>query len=380
MEWGEVLLTVCVWLGMAAVGGAACAALWFLGPRQGGLLPPYRERFVPWGGLETIVLFILVFLFWPGEMLAVLNELAGPPAQADEALRENLAAALALPFQVATIFLFLWRVRRVRPFQLGIHGSRFRANVVLGYLTWLVLCPAVYAVSFVAEWWYTQWAGQAPEPHTLIQMIRGEAPYLEWSLLWFLAVVVAPVVEELFFRGVLLGWLTFRPWGGDLGMVLAISISMVPLTEASPEKMLFVLAVLPGYILLPAILRRVRQWQRVVAGAAVALPLARPEHDGPPATPEEGGPTPIAERLQQLLKFLGRDQEEARWRPAWAIYAAATLFALAHKWPDCVPLFLLGLGLGWLAWRTRSLIGPMVVHALFNSVACLAEWLALNLS
>ena len=33
------------------------------------------------------------------------------------------------------------------------------------------------------------------------------------------------------------------------------------------------------------------------------------------------------------------------------------------------PLFVLGLGLGWLALRTQSLIGPLFVHALFNAVA-----------
>src|SRR5205823_5542904 len=34
------------------------------------------------------------------------------------------------------------------------------------------------------------------------------------------------------------------------------------------------------------------------------------------------------------------------------------------------PLFVLALGLGWLAWRTQSLIGPMVLHSLFNGIAC----------
>jgi membrane protease YdiL (CAAX protease family) len=49
------------------------------------------------------------------------------------------------------------------------------------------------------------------------------------------------------------------------------------------------------------------------------------------------------------------------------------LFASFHAqvWPSPIPLFFLGLGLGWLSYRTQSLIGPIVAHALFNAVACI---------
>jgi membrane protease YdiL (CAAX protease family) len=35
-----------------------------------------------------------------------------------------------------------------------------------------------------------------------------------------------------------------------------------------------------------------------------------------------------------------------------------------------VPLFVLALGLGTLAARTRSLVGPIVLHSLFNAASC----------
>jgi hypothetical protein len=62
-------------------------------------------------------------------------------------------------------------------------------------------------------------------------------------------------------------------------------------------------------------------------------------------------------------------------RAGAAVYATALFFAAIHAgaWPHPVPLFVLGLGLGWLAQRTRSLVGPVVMHALFNGVACV--WL-----
>ena len=54
-----------------------------------------------------------------------------------------------------------------------------------------------------------------------------------------------------------------------------------------------------------------------------------------------------------------------------AIVGSAALFACVHAnvWPTPVPLALLALALGWLAMRTQSVIAPIVVHMLFNTVA-----------
>ena len=55
-----------------------------------------------------------------------------------------------------------------------------------------------------------------------------------------------------------------------------------------------------------------------------------------------------------------------------AVFGTALLFASIHAavWPTPVPLFVLGLALGTLASRTGSLVGPMVLHGLFNAVTC----------
>ena len=58
--------------------------------------------------------------------------------------------------------------------------------------------------------------------------------------------------------------------------------------------------------------------------------------------------------------------------PAWrAVAADAALFAAMHAqtWPSPVPLFLLALALGWVAVRTRSLVGPVLMHGAFNAVS-----------
>ena len=56
--------------------------------------------------------------------------------------------------------------------------------------------------------------------------------------------------------------------------------------------------------------------------------------------------------------------------------ATALLFACVHgAWPSPVPLFFLALGLGLLAEKTDSLVGPMTAHCLFNGVACVQMFL-----
>jgi hypothetical protein len=59
--------------------------------------------------------------------------------------------------------------------------------------------------------------------------------------------------------------------------------------------------------------------------------------------------------------------------PLPAIHGSSMLFAMYHtSWPNPIPLFFLGLGLGWLlAYRPQSLLSPVVVHTLFSGVAFL---------
>jgi Type II CAAX prenyl endopeptidase Rce1-like len=74
-----------------------------------------------------------------------------------------------------------------------------------------------------------------------------------------------------------------------------------------------------------------------------------------------------ARRTGRVRRYLRvRSVQHAR-----AIIASSALFAAVHSqvWPSPVPLFVLALGLGYLYMRTRSLVGPVVVHGMFNAVS-----------
>ena len=54
-----------------------------------------------------------------------------------------------------------------------------------------------------------------------------------------------------------------------------------------------------------------------------------------------------------------------------AVLASAGLFAAAHMGQGLapVPLFVLGIVLGWMALQTGSIVGCTLLHALFNAVS-----------
>jgi membrane protease YdiL (CAAX protease family) len=362
----EVYPELLAWLCVAVVGSIAAAGLWIILRKDGRrLLPPQRHRAVPWGGLQVAAAVFLGYLFpliavsllltksgffswYYGPESSLASDEQGPgtvkksstestAADTDRKLalvRESLwAEAFAFPYQLVTILLLWLQGDITGLYQLGLSGHHWRQDVVVGFLGWLVLALPVNALYVFIQ------LGYHPEPHPLQLLMEHQPTSVDWILTVLTAVVTAPVLEELVFRGILQGWLIQRSWGGHVAVVLALVIAVLVWVERSDatgpgegdsrwstlyrlSPVLFVLATLPAYV--------------------------------------------FAERLTW------------RWLPyphaAHGIYGSALLFAMVHAsvWPSPVPLFFLGLGLGYLAYRMQSVVAPMVTHALFNGIACLA--------
>ncbi|MFN6131575.1 MAG: lysostaphin resistance A-like protein [Synechococcaceae cyanobacterium] len=61
---------------------------------------------------------------------------------------------------------------------------------------------------------------------------------------------------------------------------------------------------------------------------------------------------------------------------AMAVLVSAAIFAMAHlSLNELTPLFVLGLGLGWLRWRTGRLACSVLMHALWNGLTLVNLWL-----
>jgi membrane protease YdiL (CAAX protease family) len=306
-----------IWLILAACGGIGVLLLWPKVQRLGRLLPLQRQRAVPWQfahvGLALIAYFLWIQVVW------VLLDLVGWFSEEDTE-RLVWAALAAAPAQWATIFGVLRYGAGARHFQMGLSLHRLTQDILAGYLFWLVSTPAVLAVYVLARYVVMRLGGPI-HTHPLEDLLQTDAALLTRVAVILVAVVTAPAVEELLARGVIQPWLIVWPRAADLVVGASVMAGIAWAYRDRSAWPLLLLLRAPGYL---AFCFFMGPW------------LRRPG-------------------------------------AARGIFAASLLFAAAHVqvWPSPIPLFLLSLGLGFLAYRTQSLVGPIVLHALFNSVSVL---------
>src|SRR4051812_13687352 len=189
------------------------------------LLPPRRQRAVPWTGMEVVATCFLVLFFWPAVAAGVVTttglgervygaDMMKALQQEDAEAKQGrqriglLVTFLAFPFQVLSVPLLLGYVSGTRPYQLGLTAHRARQNAALGILGALVLTPLALGVFWLVSQLFSQLMPDSVTEHPLEQLGRsGMLSGAEVVLIVLVAVVTAPLVEELVFRGVLLTWL-----------------------------------------------------------------------------------------------------------------------------------------------------------------------------
>ncbi len=348
---------------LAVGGGVVCLGLWLLlpvGSRR--LLPLARRRSVPWTWPDVLAAFLITYLvpslvYQPLNQLGFFTLLYGEegslPSQRERAAL--FVQALTVPVQVMLVLTGLAVLRGAWPARVGLGRGRFAQNVVAGYLTWLVVTPPALLLNALLGLLVKS------QEHLFERISQLRLFEWEWGVIVFLAVVGAPLLEELLFRGVLLSWqlcsnLVAQLVVGVIALVVAAAFGIGKGPTFDPGPALFILAMLPGY--------------------AVILHM----HRGP----KSGAITPTADRTAEpaaMGQYTPRPPDLAPDRPrseprvsaVLALYSNALLFAAFHSsvWPTPIPLFFLGFVLAWLAYRTRSLVGPIVTHALFNGVATL---------
>lgn len=312
----------------------------------GRSLPPFRRPARGWTGADVLALFLLHFVL--GSLAVVglsgvgwFQRVYGPDfpppdlqpssvvpfgavsggaggsvfagrladASAVRSLWGSLIAVPALLVVAAGVWTF------GRGGGLSVTSTGLVRGVTAGVAGWLVFAPLVLGINFVASR-VMESTGTTPEEHPFTRIVLTGRPGTT-ALFALAACVLAPLAEELLFRGLLIGWAVR---GRTLpGIVLACWLF---------------LAVVTGMNLNSLADGRVVFWLGSVGGLAV-FAFRRP-----PA------------------------------RTAAAVYAAAAAFGMAHPvWPTPIPLFAFGLGLGWLFVRTGGLTAPVVAHGLFNAVS-----------
>ncbi|QEL14696.1 CPBP family intramembrane glutamic endopeptidase [Limnoglobus roseus] len=312
---------------VAAAAVPAGAACWWLARRcREPVVPRYRKGFSRWDGFDALVLFCVCTML--STALAGVLDSAGyfrpifndvrPGADAAEAVRfdyqnrrNTIAGLIVMPGVMAG---FAWWKRfgwkeldreRVR---------RFIADVSAGVGGWCVLMPLTLVVHFVVNA-ISQQLDVTPDEHPL-KSVKLQTAF-DVALFLAGACVVAPFFEEMAFRRVLIPWAArrlYRPW------ILMAFAALMAYSRGGGHSLVGPLA--------------------FVGAAALAL-------------------------------FALERVARRSLRPAAAILATATFFAAIHAsvWPTPIPLLMLGVGLGWIVLRTKSVTAAVVTHGLFNAVS-----------
>jgi membrane protease YdiL (CAAX protease family) len=364
----ELLYMLWSYLGFAAVGAVVLVLLW---PRGRRLLPVPRLRPGYWTGGFVVLVFLIYILTQLSAAWVVLGLMdawhEGNDASSNEAklqraviLSSPLFLALALPM----ILGFLYRRTRTRPSQLGLTAARWRPNVVLGLLTFILTAPAVLGLYYLI----TQFL--APVQYPFEELVKHDFAAWEWGILGFQIIVVAPVLEEILFRGCVQGWLRRATLPGHV--ILMILAMMKSFDSPEIPARIFAAVLCSFYAGLLYWLYRAY----LPAGAPVTAWNYQGGFPGRVDLVEEDEiPPPRDGAAVEDIAIHGDWQGWQRANAVIAIYGSAMLFAVFHPWPTPIPLFALALVLGWLAYRTQSLLSGITLHALFNAVSFVALYL-----
>jgi membrane protease YdiL (CAAX protease family) len=399
------------WAILAMMFGALASWIWVIHVRlsRRPLLPetPLVERRKPPWGIGTILLVLVAYVLVtrnaleryahatrggqpkaqaeaPVQVEKKAGEEPGPNGRHDEA--ESLPYGLSLTelmFVQAAInsilIVLLPAVVRLtsgaRPRDLGLSLRHWTLQAATGIVAVLFLMPIVYTVQLLCIKYL-----DVPDPeqrrHPVERMIRETFSPGVAYLAFLTAVILAPLFEELLFRGIIQSWLVkafdrFARWSRPS----PTRWHAVP-SPAGPEAR--DVPVATSDLADPYLVRSL-----VDDGGAETV-YWEPDNE-PPVVPEPqfaAGPDRVS--LEEIVGAEKRGKPTARdaespYRPrspactGAAIALTSLFFASLHapQWPAPVPLFLLSVGLGLVYQRTGSLIAPICMHAIFNGFSTL---------
>jgi membrane protease YdiL (CAAX protease family) len=279
----------------------------------GILLSMEPRRPVPWEGVD-VLLVMAVFFLAEFCCMGVGLRLAGGELSSD--LQHQSVGGQLIGFacdavaRLATLCIavvVLTRRVQATTADLGFVKSKAPFDVICGTIAFAAIVPIVYAVQIVTQ------ALIAPYEHPLITAVEHHRQPMIWIVVTLSAVIVAPLTEEFFFRGLLQGWL---------------------------EKIELAYCEKNGF------------------GEKVAT-VASSASESTATLPAGSANSPRVRR--GLLNLpLG----------TLPIFYSSMLFALTHLGQGAaqIPLFVLALAMGFLYQRTHRLLPSVTVHFLLNAI------------
>jgi membrane protease YdiL (CAAX protease family) len=307
---------------------------------RGHFLPYERRAQVPWG----IFIALLTVLFVAASIFS--SQGADPPsAPAHEAVDTNasdvlygLLAMIASQAFITSLVLIIMAVSSqptLRDLGLPTTVRGLASDIKVGAVAFLAAIVPVHGLQVIMLVLFG--LQNEPPSHPLVEMIAPEGPDVTLFLVAsFMAVVMAPLSEEVFFRLIFQGWLekrearrlTPQPANSDVDMVLN-----------------------PNYLAPETF-----DVEKIVDERQLLVPTTEATDSSTPELPTRG--------LAGL---------PYGWFP---ILISSLLFAAAHfgHGVDPFAIFVLALILGYVYQRTHRIVPCIVTHMLFNAFAMLVLW------
>ena len=243
----------------------------------------------------------------------------------------------------------LRRTSGARLADLGLSLTKWRPQVIVGVVSVLFLMPLLYFANFLAIRALGPFDEQTQHP--LEQLLRKEFTPGAAILSFFTAVVLAPLFEEMLFRGILQSWLVNllnRFWKRVNEAFLNPSLP----TVSSPSRVEVhppgvAIATMDGFI----------------ADLESDMFEIEPSHASP------SGKGSASDLHQELVAY----ECPAPLCSGAGIVITSLIFAGLHaaQWPAPIPIFFLAVGLGFIYQRTGSLLATICMHAVFNGFSTL---------
>lgn len=206
------------------------------------------------------------------------------------------------------------------------------SDVRLGILAGMALIPALLLLQMAL-------VQLIPSEHQIVKLFEQQPSGTTMAIMFFSAVIVAPLSEEFFIRVILQGWLEKR----------------------SSEHQ--------------------TAWRRLTHPPQPTIREPEPSitDEAQLAHTADPGVDPID---QHALTTADSEMAEPLngWYAALPILFSSSCFAVMHfgYGPDPIPIFLLALALGFLYQRTHRLIASITLHALLNGTSLFLLWASLD--
>lgn len=297
----------------------------------GSLMEPRPSDGSPFGLLDVILIFFL-WLVGQAVSIGLITLLFGIKIEAlADSVGDTMSWAtilIALGQLVATflaIGVFLFRYRRLSV--IGWQPNNFRRDLGVGLVAFAMVIPIILALQWLLVLLF-------PYKHPTMDLLAKNANGLTLLATWFSAVVVAPICEEFFFRGVLQSWLQ-RLGRGATDNVLTGGWD----SRLGSDGMVF-----------SPISQNVDPTQ------ATNMTVSENPYEPPMSLAQNRARTRVS---------------ESSWASdsVWPIIISSGLFALAHagQGPAPIPLFVFGIALGYLFRRTGSIVPCIILHLMLNA-------------